>query len=288
MDAKNLLIDSLDKQRAAYRENLKLCRDEFSKKAVHDLRTSLRRLLATLDVIAFFTSASRIEKLSDRLKDQLDGFSDLRDIQVMLDRVSEDSNSLPDLEPFQNYLKKCEKRKRRTDEKHVETIKPGGDQKRLLKIQEAVEDLSADELDGKLPQAVDEAYLTVQQRYGDINPENLASVHHLRVAFKNFRYMVEVIYLCLPNFPEAQLEQMHDYQTQMGNIHDLQVLLETLAKFAKDDDSTDSEPVRLFYEKALDETLATFLRTKDEVLAFWRPTPLAAFPWQSQPKKKGE
>lgn len=282
MDAKNLLIDSLDKQRAAYRENLKLCRDEFSKKAVHDLRTSLRRLLATLDVIAFFTSASRIEKLSDRLKDQLDGFSDLRDIQVMLDRVSEDGNSLPDLEPFQNYLKKREKRKRRTGEKHVETIKPGGDQKRLLKIQEAVEDLSADELDGKLPQAVDEAYLTVQQRYGDINPENLASVHHLRVAFKKFRYMVEAIYPCLSGFPEAQLERMHDYQTQMGNIHDGQVFLETLATFAEDSDSDDPEPVRRFYEQSLADKLSDFLRNKEDVLHFWRATPLVSFPWHRQ------
>ncbi|HKG53175.1 MAG TPA: CHAD domain-containing protein, partial [Anaerolineales bacterium] len=89
MDAKNLLIDALDKQRAAYRENLKRCRAKFSRKAVHDLRTSIRRLLATLDVIAFVTAASRIEKLSDRLKQQLDVFSDLRDIQVMLDRLSE-------------------------------------------------------------------------------------------------------------------------------------------------------------------------------------------------------
>src|SRR5436190_8540834 len=97
MDARNLLIDSLDKQRAAYRENLKLCRAEFSRKAVHDLRTSIRRLLATLDVIAFVTSAGRIEKISDRLKEQLDEFSDLRDIQVMLDRVSEDIGTLPEL-----------------------------------------------------------------------------------------------------------------------------------------------------------------------------------------------
>ncbi len=114
MDAKNLLLDSLDKQRAAYRENLKLCRTEFSRKAVHDLRTSIRRLLATLDVIAFVTSASRIEQLSDRLKEQLDDFSDLRDLQVMLDRVSEDIRELPELEPFLNYLEKREKRKQRS------------------------------------------------------------------------------------------------------------------------------------------------------------------------------
>ena len=288
MDAKNLLIDSLDKQRAAYRENLKLCRAEFSRKAIHDLRTSIRRLLATLDVIAFVTSASRIEKLSDRLKEQLDDFSALRDIQVMLDKVSEDIRTFPELEPFQNYLEKREKRKQRSDEKHIQNIKPGGVEKRLLKIQGAAEDFSAEELRDKLPQAVDEAYLTVIQRYGELDPVQLVSIHHLRVAFKKFRYMVETIYPCLPDFLEAQLQHMHDYQTQMGNIHDLQVFLETLAEFAEDSDSYDPRPVRRFYEKALAEALSVYLKNKGEVLNFWRSTPLVAFPWQREQKTKEE
>jgi CHAD domain-containing protein len=288
MDAKNLLIDSLDKQRTAYRENLKLCRAEFSRKAVHDLRTSIRRLLATLDVIAFITSASRIEKLSNRLKEQLDDFSALRDTQVMLDRVSEDIGTFPELEPFQNYLEKREKRKQRSDERHIQNIKPGGVEKQLLKIQGAVEDFSAEELQDKLPQAVDEAYLTVIQRYGEIDPAQLVSIHHLRVAFKKFRYMVETIYPCLPDFLEAQLQHMHDYQTQMGNIHDLQVFLETLAEFAEDSDSYDPRPVRRFYEKALAEALSAYLKNKDEVLNFWRSTPLIAFPWQREQKTKEE
>jgi CHAD domain-containing protein len=288
MDAKNLLIDSLDKQRAAYREKLKLCRAEFSRKAVHDLRTSIRRLLAMLDVIAFVTSASRIEKLSDHLKEQLDDFSALRDLQAMLDRVSEDIGTFPELEPFQNYLEKREKRKQRSNEKHIQNFKPGGVEKRLLKIQGAVEDFSAKELQDKLPQAVDEAYLTVIQRYGEIDPAQLVSIHHLRVAFKNFRYMVEAIYPCLPDFPEAQLQHMHDYQTQMGNIHDLQVCLETLAEFAEDSDSYDPRPVRRFYEKALAEALSAYLKNTGEVLNFWRSTPLVAFPWQREQKKKEE
>jgi len=288
VDAKNLLIDSLDKHRAAYRENLKLCLAEFSRKAVHDLRTSIRRLLATLDVIAFVTSASRIEKLSDRLKEQLDDFSSLRDIQVMLDRVSEDISALPELEPFQNYLEKRERRKQRSVEKHIQSIKPGGVEKRLLKVQGAVEDLSADELHDKLPQAVDEAYLTVIQRYGEIDPAQLVNIYHLRVAFKNFRYMVEAIYPCLPDFPEAQLQHMHDYQTQMGTIHDVQVFLETLAEFAEDSDSYDPKSVRRSYQKVLAEALSAYLKNKDEVLHFWRSTLLVAFPWQREQKKKEE
>src|SRR6266508_2905563 len=141
MDAKDLLLDSLDKGGAAYRVKLNLCREEFSKSAVHDLRTSIRRLLALLDVVAFVTSGSRVEKLSDSLKEQLDGFDEMRDIQVMLDKVSENIDTLPELEPFQKYLEKREKRKERAAERHVSNIKLGSINKRLLKICEAVEDL---------------------------------------------------------------------------------------------------------------------------------------------------
>ncbi len=286
MDAKDLLLNSLDEHEADYRGKLKLCRADFSQGAVHDLRTSIRRLLATLDVVAFFTSESRAEKLSDRLKDQLDGVGDLRDVQVMLDRISEDVSTLPELESFHAHLKKHEKRKEHASEKYVADIKPGSVKKRLSKIREAVDDLSAEDLNGKLPQTVDEAYLTVLQRYGWIDPEQLISIHHLRVAFKEFRYRVEVIHSCLPDFPADQLEHMHEYQTQMGDIHDIEVLLDALAAFAKDNDSFEPEPVRRFYERVLADALSAYLKSKEEVLTFWRATPLAPFPWEANQTRK--
>src|SRR5215208_3078159 len=286
MDAKSLLLNSLDKSGAAYRKNLKLCRDEFSKKTVHDLRTSIRRLLAILDVIRFAASASQTKKLADRLKGQLDEVSELRDLQVMLDRVSEDLIALPELEPLQKYLKKREKKEQSSSQKHVQTIQTGWIKKRLPKLQEAVQELSADELNHTLPQAVDEAYLTVVQRYSEIDPARLISIHHLRVAFKKFRYMVEAISPCLPDVPEALLHEMHDYQTQTGDIHDLQVLLETLTEFAEDDDSYNPEPVRRFYEHTLTDRLSEYMKDKDKVLHFWRATPLVAFPWQKMYQEK--
>ena len=288
MDTKDLLLDSLDERTGTYVKKVKRCRDDFSTDAVHDLRTSLRRLLAILEVVGFMTSASKIEKLSDRLDDQLDGFNNLRDMQVMLDKLEQDVNTLPELEPFQNYLEKREKRRQREDEKHIQDIKPGGVEKRLLKIRSPVEDLSEEYLRGKLPQVVDEAYLTVIQRYGEIDPAQLVSIHRLRVAFKKFRYMVEAIYPCLPNFPEELLKRMQDYQTEMGNIHDIQVFLDTLAEFAEKSESYNPVPVRRIYERILNEAVSKFMKNKSEVLTFWRATPLEAFPWEAGQTRKEE
>jgi CHAD domain-containing protein len=288
MDAKDLLLDSLDERSATYAKKVKRCRDEFSTDAVHDLRTSIRRLLAILDVVAFMTSASKVEKLSGRLKDQLDGFSDLRDMHVMLDKLAKDVNTLPELEPLQGYLEKREKRRQRADEKHIQNIKPGGVERRVLKIRRSVEDLSELEVGMELPQAVDQAYLTVIQRYGEVDPARLISIHRLRVGFKKFRYMVEAMHPCLPDFPEALLKQMQDYQTEMGNIHDLQVFLETLAEFAEKSDAYNPVPVRRIYERILAEVISRYLKHKEDVLTFWRATPLEAFPWEAgQTRKDG-
>jgi CHAD domain-containing protein len=288
MNTQDLLLDSLDERGKVYSKKLKRSRDDFSTDAIHDLRTSIRRLLAVLNVVGFITSGSRIKKLSDRLKDQLDGFSDLRDMQVMLDKMSENVDELPALEPFQDYLKKREKRRQRADEKHIQNIKPSSIKKSLQKIERDVQDLSEEDLQGKLPQAVDEAYLTVIQSYSEVDPAKLVTIHHLRVAFKKFRYMVEAIYPCLPNFPESLLQGLRDYQTKMGDIHDIQVFLETLSEFAEKDGSYDPTPVRGFYEKMLAECLSDYLKSKNEVLAFWRATPLEAFPWEAGQTRKEE
>ena len=281
MTSKDLLMDLLEERGMAYRKQAKRCREQLTTDAIHDLRTSVRRLLATLDIVAFFTSASNVEKVSDRLKSQMDGFSDLRDMQVMLDKLSDDVDVLPQLAPFQNYLEKRAKRRKRADEKHIRNIKAGGVNKRLSKLQKAVEELPAEDLEGRLPQAVDEAFLRVMQRYSEVNTSELVSIHRLRVAFKKFRYMVEAIRPCLPAVPGALLKHMDDYQTQLGNIHDIQVFLEMLDEFAKQDNSYDSTPVRRFYARMLEEAVAAYLQRKEEVVRFWRATPLESFPWQA-------
>lgn len=288
MDAKDLLLDSLDERTATYVKKAKRCRDNFSTDAVHDLRTSLRRLLAILEVVGFMTSTSKVEKLVDRLDDQLDGFSKLRDMQVMLDKLKEDVNTLPELEPFQNYLEKREKRHQREDEDHIQNIKPGASEKRLLKLRRDVEDLVEVDVQRDLPQAVDQAYLAVLQRYAEVDPSQLVSIHRLRVAFKKFRYMVEAIYPCLPNYPEELLKRLQEYQTEMGDIHDIQVFLETLSKFAEKSESYNPVPMRRIYERILADAVSRFMKHKDDLRSFWRASPLDAFPWEAGQARKEE
>ena len=61
MDAKDLLLDALGERSATYVKKAKRCRDDFTTEAIHDARTSIRRLLAILDEVAYITSSSKNE-----------------------------------------------------------------------------------------------------------------------------------------------------------------------------------------------------------------------------------
>ena len=78
-------------------------------------------------------------------------------------------------------------------------------------------------------QAVDDAFLITKQRQNWINPAQATTIHRVRIAFKTFRYMVEIVHPLLPDFPPENLKQMHDYQSLMGEIQDVEVIMQALA-----------------------------------------------------------
>jgi CHAD domain-containing protein len=66
-----------------------------------------------------------------------------------------------------------------------------------------------------------------------IDPANTDTIHRTRIAFKRFRYMVEALATLLPGVTDRRLAAMHHYQTMMGDIQDIEVLLATLGNFLR-------------------------------------------------------
>jgi CHAD domain-containing protein len=273
-----LLITSLDERWQKYSVELANCRAAFSEAAVHDVRVATRRLLATLDLIAASVSDVKTTKLHRALKEQLDDIDDLRDTQVMLAEATEQLSSIPALVTLQIYLQKREQRFMRKAQEDIEALDIDKLEKRLLKIRTSL--LANAETNIDLLSVVDDAFLAVIKRTGKVDPAEPATIHRVRIAFKTFRYMVEIIHPVLPDFPKKQLKQMQDYQTSMGDIQDVEVFLRTLEKFSSRDDSYDPEPVRRFYQDRHTELISAYLGGADNLAAFWRATPEAPFPWE--------
>lgn len=157
------LLAALDDRWQNYRAELKRCRKEFSNEAVHDLRSTSRRMLAFIRLLKSISPRPRLQKLTRAFKDQLDEFDDLRDIQVVLAEVSETVKELPQLQEFQDHLQSVEKGLLRTLRKRLRVVDLFDVSKRIRRLRESLKR----ETDGTpllhSSQAVDDAFLLTRQ-----------------------------------------------------------------------------------------------------------------------------
>jgi CHAD domain-containing protein len=213
---------------------------------------------------------------------------DLRDTQVMMVEVSEVLDDLPEAGPFLAHLNKRERRLLREARRGIQLAKPGDLIKRISVVRRLVVKLSEDEdqLNLRLFETVDDALALVQHRAALLDHDRPATIHILRIAFRKLRYLVEIVHPGLPGYPKEQLGIMHDFQAMMGEIQDIEVLLDGLAQFAEKNPSFNAEPVRCFFRKQHAEAIDTFFQGMPQLKTFWRPSRKASFPWAARRRRR--
>jgi len=280
MEAKTVLLEALDARWGKFRLELKTCRKDFSEEAVHDLRVATRRLLAVFDLLRSIIPHKRIQKIRRILKDQLDEFDDLRDVQVLLADAAEFVNDVPELQPVREHWLQEEKKLMRLTRKLVKARDDKNLSKRVQKIRDMVKELPEEHLAAQTLTAADEAYGRVTQFHSMLDTENIPGIHKLRIAFKKFRYLVEIVHPLLENFPSENFKRMHDYQSQMGDIQDMEIARQKLTELNPASIS-ELEPVSVHYASRLRTAVLNFLEDKGEALVFWRSSPDQSFPWEN-------
>lgn len=284
MDTLPLLRDTLNSRWDKYKSELKTCRREFSEEAVHDFRVAARRLLSLLDLLREILQDPGIKKARRVMKDQLDQLDELRNTQVLLADLSESIADTPMLRSFQEHLQKKERKLLRTTRKEIKSMQTASVAKRIKKLDQAIGDFNQENLGIGLFSVVDEVFAIVMQRYALVDPSLPSTIHRVRLAFKKFRYMVEVIHPILPDFPANQLKRMHDYQTSMGDIQDMEVALQYLSAFNEiAPASYDPDPALSHYQKRHQLAISNYIEDKGGVITFWRSAPDQSF---QQEKRK--
>ena len=274
------LLAALDDRWKNYRLQLKRCRAEFSNEAVHDLRVASRRMLAFIRLMNSISPRPRLQKLNRYFKDQLDEFDELRDTQVILAEISETLGELPQLQEFQDHLQSGEKRLLKSLRKKLKVIDLFDVSKRIRRLRESLKINASNDLVPQTFQAVDDAFLLTKRRRDRVNPAQATSIHRVRIAFKTFRYTVEVTHPLLEHFPAENLKRMHDYQSLMGEIQDVEVILQALTDAPVNVSSFDPEPVRRYYEACHTEAISAYLENMNQLDTFWRAAPDQPFPWE--------
>lgn len=282
-------LASFDERWDDYRKRFKAARRDVSEETVHDLRVSARRFLALLGIMRSLEKRPRVKKVRRFVKKQLDQLDQLHDAQVMLQEITERAASLHELDAFCQYLARRTKRLERKAHKRIRASRPSELKPMVKRIRGVAEKHSeAPALLDRLSGAVDEAHAATVEAFAALNPEDPATIHRVRIAFKKFRYMIETIRPLLPGYPEGYLERMHEYQDAMGRIRDTTVLVDSLEKYEQKSSKShgpeahtfDAAPAKLIYEQRLTDLIRSYMERKDEFNMFWRLAPDQPFPWE--------
>ncbi len=280
MEAAQLFLEAFDRRREAFLTRLKVCREEFSEGAVHDLRVAARRLIAFVEVVHLLDPDRSPSKARRQLKDLIDGFDGLRDAQAMLAHLDEHVREEPALVPLRVHLLEREQALLKEARRAAREFGTRDLKDRLKRLRARVAERLRDPDPGLDPfAAVDEAYGRVVQCDAAAGADDTASIHRVRLAFKKFRYRFEIVQPALPGLPADLPAWLHTYQTIVGQVQDAETFLAMVDDGAGGDPAFDAEAARAFYARLRAESIDQWLANRAALPAFWRASPDQPFPW---------
>lgn len=185
---------------------------KLGERAIHDKRVMLRRIFAMLSV--FGISPFRVKNGEATFEI----FGKLRDIQVQ--KLKLDSlGGTNEIHEYLKFLKDSEK-------KEKEKIRKFCKKKRLVFPEIDSKKLNITKLKAKVKKRL----LKVLDKTSSLRKINDRIIHQVRIAFKKFRYTLELLYE-IKKTDRANLLTLKPYQDLLGDIQDSEVLVNGIRKF---------------------------------------------------------
>ncbi|MFN0068186.1 MAG: CHAD domain-containing protein [Limisphaerales bacterium] len=222
----------------------------------NDLRVAIRRLLSTLRLMAAAVPRAPRKRARRKLRHLLRLLSRLRDTHVQLGllRAVGQRRSVP--KDVWEHLERGQLRLERRLTPTLAAVRIG----RLSSLRHAVATATltprrTQRTEAALRAAHADALARLKARRRRMDPTRPETIHRLRLAPKRCRHMVEAMARLPPEADECRWAVMRECQPQLGGIQDLDMLLESVSKFA----GSAPEPGRL-------EPLITQLRRRRDAL----------------------
>jgi len=283
-----LLCEGLAGRGDKFALRLRRCQSEFSEENVHDLRVSTRRLMAILAMCRAVLPDLKTKSLRRELKFHLDSLDGLRDAQVMLLFMRKHFRRQAAAAPLIAFLNMQETHLIRQVGYEISLINPESVVERISALRTLMErSLTGTGVQGQILATVDETYAEVQWRRINVNPDDPSTIHAMRIAYKKFRYMVEIAGPLTPAMPPTRPQTMQRYQAVMGDIQDLVVFRRTVDRFESENPSFDMAPVRVFIIERCSQRVDVFMARMNRLDRFWRKNPSARFPWKPPARVEG-
>ena len=198
----------------------------------------------------------------------------------MLLEIASRQEELPALTPFFEHLQQREQQLLGQTQAYIKTFYLGKLKRKLKKARNSCRRRSknADILPAVLD-VIDSVYASAVFRRQAVDPLQLPTLHHLRIAVKKLRYLLLIAHPLLPGFPTELPKNMQNYLTLMGDIQNSAVLSQNLENFFGEGTP---EGVQQYFQKQQQDLLREFMERKDELLSFWRASKEEGWPWEVQ------
>jgi CHAD domain-containing protein len=205
---------------------------------VHALRATTRRVQALLSLLGAIESVAQRRKFSNTLRGPFKACGRVRDLQVMRRSLRTRLISHPELAPLLKHLEQRLRRERRRLGKQLADAHPRRIERRLRKLAVAIENASPP------PGRRDRTAILLRSelersRHSALSAANAAtasdadSLHEARLAFKHYRYQIE---LCKPlslRFTSPDIRQLRRFQDALGGITDRQIMLRSIDAYMR-------------------------------------------------------
>jgi len=243
---------------------------------VHDLRVSIRRFTAIVDLVDRFNPDNVIRRARLMLKEQLSELSTLRDVHVEMVRARRFLKELPEMKAF--YEELCSKEGRclkstkkipwKANRKFIETAV----NRARIKLNARRSTTSAESARKIVETGLDVAFDGLSKKIQAVTLADYATIHRVRLAFKPVRYTLEALQPALP-LDRRQLRNVTSLSRMMGQIQDLEVLMKDLVEFGWKKESVLSsvQEIWLDLERQKTETAQRFIKVIPKFNEIWKP-----------------
>jgi CHAD domain-containing protein len=235
-------------------------------------------MIATLDALGAVLPEGTLMQVRRKLKRLLKGFNALRDLHIQLMHFQALRLQYPVVRPFLVALKLQEKGLVREAAQTIAGMKTRALEQEIARVAESLALVTTSPeaeqaARGALFGALAATFVRAVGLRKRVVPAEPASIHALRVAFKKFRYTVEVLAPLLPGLGKKQFKAMNSYQTCMGEIQDLEVVGTALTMNPPGRFRTMPAsllPVHQHITQQRAQMIDRFMRDADELLTFWQ------------------
>jgi CHAD domain-containing protein len=229
------LADRFRQQRKKWLKAFKAFRKEITVETVHEVRIQSRRTISWLDLLRLVLPADRIDPIYGGLRREMKRASKLRDLHIQLELLGRLARHQPGFEPLLLSLRQDKKRLVKKLANALGEVKPGEFGRALCALERAyAAALARDrgESAQRIAAAVSQAYSRFHARRCRIKAQDVDSLHRVRVAFKQYRYLIDALEEARSSDSQRRDKMMQVYQARLGEIQDRTVLLNKIVKYA--------------------------------------------------------